>query len=185
MTKLLVGHPDLVRDDLLARVRPCLVDGLVATASSVPFVEIAGPASTRPTAWPACASGSASTRTEVAALGDHINDVALLRWAGRSVAMGDAHPLAREAAGEAPGSNAEDGAAAWLEALPWTGRRSRRRPQAMGAPGATSSGSSSSRTVPSGSRAPRTRNSLVNPAIRLRPRLSAPTTMPPSSSSAV
>jgi NAD(P)-dependent dehydrogenase (short-subunit alcohol dehydrogenase family) len=57
--------------------------------------------------------------------------------------------------------------------------------QAMGAPGSTPSGSSSRRTVPSGSRAPRIRNSLVNPAMRLRPRLSAPTTIRPRSSSAV
>ena len=57
--------------------------------------------------------------------------------------------------------------------------------QAIGAPGSTPSGSSSRRTVPSGSRAPRMRNSLVNPAMRLRPRFSAPTTMRPRSSSAV
>ena len=49
----------------------------------------------------------------------------------------------------------------------------------MGAPGRTPSGSSSRRTVPSGSSAPRMRNSLVNPAMRLRPRFSAPTTSRP------
>ena len=53
----------------------------------------------------------------VAALGDHVNDVALLRWAGLSVVMGDAHPEARAAAEEVTATCDEDGAAVWLEAL--------------------------------------------------------------------
>ena len=56
--------------------------------------------------------------------------------------------------------------------------------QATGAPGATPSSSCSSRTVPSGSSEPSTRNSLVNPAMRLVPRLMAPTTSRSRSSSA-
>jgi hypothetical protein len=132
VTKLLVAHPDLVRDDLLARVRPCLVDGLVATASSVPFVEIAGAGVDKAYGVARLCERLGVDRAEVAALGDHINDIALLRWAGRSVAMGDAHPLAREAAGESTGSSAEDGAAAWLEAL--VAGRPAARPQEPQAP---------------------------------------------------
>jgi hydroxymethylpyrimidine pyrophosphatase-like HAD family hydrolase len=117
VTKLLVGHPDLERDDLLARVRPCLVDGLVATASTVSFVEIAGAGIDKAYGVARLCERLGIDRTEVAALGDHINDVAMLRWAGRSVAMAGAHPEALAAAGEQAGSNADDGVAAWLEAL--------------------------------------------------------------------
>jgi hydroxymethylpyrimidine pyrophosphatase-like HAD family hydrolase len=117
VTKVLVGHARLVRDDLLAAVEPCLVDGLVATASSVRFVEIAGAGIDKAYGVARLCERLGVGRAEVAALGDHINDIALLRWAGRSVAMGDAHPRARDAAGETTGSSAEDGAAAWLEAL--------------------------------------------------------------------
>jgi hydroxymethylpyrimidine pyrophosphatase-like HAD family hydrolase len=117
VTKLLVGHPELERDGLLARVRPCLIDGLVATASTVSFVEIAGAGIDKGYGVARLCARLGIDRAEVAALGDHINDVALLRWAGRSVAMAGAHPEALAAAGEVAGSHAEDGVAAWLEAL--------------------------------------------------------------------
>ncbi len=91
VTKVLVGHARLVRDDLLAAVEPCLVDGLVATASSVRFVEIAGAGIDKAYGVARLCERLGVDRAEVAALGDHINDIALLRWAGRSVAMGDAH----------------------------------------------------------------------------------------------
>ena len=115
LTKLMVGHPDLRRDALLTAVRPFVADGLVASASSVPFIEIAAPGIDKALARLCARLGI--DRSEVAALGDHINDVALLRWAGRGVAMGDAHPEALAAAGEVTAACGEDGAACWLEAL--------------------------------------------------------------------
>jgi Cof subfamily protein (haloacid dehalogenase superfamily) len=117
LTKLMVAHPDLRRDVLLAALRPVLVDGLVATASSVPFVDIAPPGVDKAFGVAKLCERLGIDCSEVAALGDHINDIALLRWAGRSVAMGDAHPEVLAAAGEVTGTCAEDGAAAWLEAL--------------------------------------------------------------------
>jgi hydroxymethylpyrimidine pyrophosphatase-like HAD family hydrolase len=43
------------------------------------------------------------------------NDVPMLAWAGRSVAMGNAHPAVRAVADEVTLSNDEDGVAAYLE----------------------------------------------------------------------
>jgi Cof subfamily protein (haloacid dehalogenase superfamily) len=117
LTKLMVGHPDLRRDALLAAVRPFVLDGLVASASSVPFVEIAAPGIDKAFGVARLCERLGIDRCEVAALGDHINDVPLLRWAGRSVAMGDAHPEARAAAAEIAGTCGDDGAACWLEEL--------------------------------------------------------------------
>jgi Cof subfamily protein (haloacid dehalogenase superfamily) len=51
------------------------------------------------------------------AFGDMPNDVSMLAWAGRSVAVANAHPAALAAAGEATLSNVEDGVAVYLEAL--------------------------------------------------------------------
>ena len=117
VTKLMVAHPDLRRDALLAALRPLLVDGLVASASSVPFVDIAAPGIDKAFGVARLCRRLGIDRTEVAAIGDHINDVALLRWAGRSVAMGDAHPEALAAAQAVTQTCEEDGAARWLEAL--------------------------------------------------------------------
>jgi len=117
LTKLMVGHPELARDGLLHAVRPFVVDGLVASASSVPFIEIAAPGIDKAFGVARLCERLGVDRSEVAALGDHINDIALLRWAGRSVAMGDAHPEARAAAREVTAACGEDGAARWLEAL--------------------------------------------------------------------
>jgi Cof subfamily protein (haloacid dehalogenase superfamily) len=55
------------------------------------------------------------TAADVVAFGDMPNDVPLLSWAGRSVAMGNAHPAVREVADEVTLTNDEDGVAAYLE----------------------------------------------------------------------
>jgi hydroxymethylpyrimidine pyrophosphatase-like HAD family hydrolase len=44
------------------------------------------------------------------------NDVPMMTWAGRSVAMANAHPAVREVAHEETLSNDEDGVAAYLAA---------------------------------------------------------------------
>jgi Cof subfamily protein (haloacid dehalogenase superfamily) len=52
---------------------------------------------------------------EVLALGDHDNDVSLLRWAGLGVAMGNATPAAKAAADTITSSNRRDGVAEALQ----------------------------------------------------------------------
>lgn len=52
---------------------------------------------------------------EVVAFGDMPNDVPMLSWAGRGVAMGNAHPDAIAAADEVTATNVEDGVARVLE----------------------------------------------------------------------
>jgi Cof subfamily protein (haloacid dehalogenase superfamily) len=54
---------------------------------------------------------------DVVAFGDMPNDVPMLAWAGRSYAMGDAHPEAVEAATDRTATSAEDGVAQVIEAL--------------------------------------------------------------------
>ncbi|MCD0442910.1 Cof-type HAD-IIB family hydrolase [Glycomyces sp. A-F 0318] len=53
----------------------------------------------------------------VVAFGDMPNDVPMLAWAGRSYAMGDAHPEAVEAATDRTAANADDGVAQVVERL--------------------------------------------------------------------
>jgi Cof subfamily protein (haloacid dehalogenase superfamily) len=59
-------------------------------------------------------------RSRLLAIGDGRNDIDMLTWAsaeGRGVAMGQAPPEVREAAGESTGTDLDDGAAAVLRAL--------------------------------------------------------------------
>ncbi|MDH6195319.1 Cof subfamily protein (haloacid dehalogenase superfamily) [Mycobacterium frederiksbergense] len=55
------------------------------------------------------------TAADVVTFGDMPNDVPMLSWAGRGVAMGNAHPEAVAAADETTVTNAEDGVARVLE----------------------------------------------------------------------
>ena len=54
---------------------------------------------------------------EVIAFGDMPNDVPMLAWAGRSVAVGNAHPAVRAVADEVTHTNEEDGVARYLREL--------------------------------------------------------------------
>lgn len=54
---------------------------------------------------------------DVLAFGDMPNDISMLRWAGRSVVVANAHPEARAAADEITLSNLDDGVAVYLERL--------------------------------------------------------------------
>lgn len=54
---------------------------------------------------------------EVLVFGDMPNDLPMFAWAGRAVAMGNAHPEVLAAANAVTGSHDEDGVAAYLEAL--------------------------------------------------------------------
>lgn len=62
---------------------------------------------------------------EVLALGDHDNDVSLLRWAGVGVAMGNATPAAKAAADTITSSNLRDGVAEALQRWVLDGRDGR------------------------------------------------------------
>jgi Cof subfamily protein (haloacid dehalogenase superfamily) len=57
------------------------------------------------------------TADEVIAFGDMPNDLPMLSWAGRAVAVANAHPAVLEVADEVTLTNEEDGVAAYLEKL--------------------------------------------------------------------
>ncbi|HLV81194.1 MAG TPA: HAD hydrolase family protein, partial [Chthonomonadaceae bacterium] len=54
-------------------------------------------------------------REETMAIGDHFNDLEVLRWAGVGVAMGNALPEVQAAAGWVTASLEEDGVARAIE----------------------------------------------------------------------
>jgi Cof subfamily protein (haloacid dehalogenase superfamily) len=95
------------------------VEGLAeATHSSYSaLVEISAAGVTKAAglAWFCSRHGIAAD--EVVAFGDMPNDVPMLTWAGRAVAVANAHPAVLEIADEVTGSNEEDGVASYLDGL--------------------------------------------------------------------
>jgi Cof subfamily protein (haloacid dehalogenase superfamily) len=117
VSKLYVGHSELQREHLLDAVTPLLVDGLVATCSGARFIEVTGSGVDKAFGVARLCARLGIGADEVLAIGDHLNDLAMLRWAGRGVVMASAHPAVLAEAVEIAPGNAEDGVATVLESL--------------------------------------------------------------------
>lgn len=116
VTKLLVRHPTMGSDELLARLTPFAVD-VSLTVSGGPFVEMTAAAVTKAHALERLCADLGIAADEVVAVGDQPNDLPMLQWAGRGVAMGNSHPSVLEAIEEHTATNLDDGLALVLEGL--------------------------------------------------------------------
>jgi hypothetical protein len=116
-SKAMIAHPYLVSDRLLGRLKGCLPKTLSAASSSAVFVEVTAPGIDKAFGLRALCGQVGVERHEVMAFGDQLNDLSMLRWAGRGVAMANAHPLVLEAVVERAGRNVDDGVAAVVETL--------------------------------------------------------------------
>jgi hydroxymethylpyrimidine pyrophosphatase-like HAD family hydrolase len=117
VTKLIVRHPTLDPEALLPLVRAVAGSTADATHSGAPFVELAATGVQKAAGLEAICTALGVRPVEVLAFGDMPNDVPLLRWAGRGVAVANAHPEVLRSADEITLSNAEDGVAVVLERL--------------------------------------------------------------------
>ena len=106
-------------DDMLNAVTPALDSVVEVTHSNVhdSLLELSAPGVNKATILAILAERWGIDRADVVAFGDMPNDVELLRWAGLSYAVGDAHPLALEAADRRAPSIADDGVAQVVERL--------------------------------------------------------------------
>ncbi|MEP6851782.1 MAG: HAD family hydrolase [bacterium] len=116
--KLLAKHRTADPDEFLR-----VASGLLGARASVTrsghsaLLEIAAPGITKATGLAALADSHGIAQSEVAAVGDMPNDVAMLTWAARSFAVANAHPSAKAAADEVIGSNDDDAVAVLIERL--------------------------------------------------------------------
>ena len=115
--KIFVIHPLVERVDLVALVEPLVPTEINVTTSGAVFVELTPEGADKGAAVARLATELGIDRSEVVAFGDNQNDLSLLRWAGRGIAMGNALDLVKAAADETTASNTEHGVARVVEAI--------------------------------------------------------------------
>jgi HAD superfamily hydrolase (TIGR01484 family) len=117
--KLMLRHPELSADELLARARE-LVGQLVElshSSSHDTLLEISAPGVSKASSLAAVCAEAGISREEVIAFGDMPNDLPMLRWAGCGVAVANAHPDVLAAADQTTAANDEDGVGVFVEAV--------------------------------------------------------------------
>lgn len=115
--KLVLLDPGTPAEHLLAAARELAIPGCQPTASGAPFLEVAAEGVTKGSALETLCDGLGIDAADVVAFGDNINDVEMLAWAGRGVAMGNATVQAREVANAVTSSNVEEGVAVAIEGI--------------------------------------------------------------------
>jgi len=116
-TKLIARHATISADDLLTQVLGLELAGVEVTHSGAPFVELSAPSVTKAWALEAFCADLGISADEVVAFGDAPNDLPMLRWAGRGIAVANAHPAVLAAANEVALANDDDGVAIVVERL--------------------------------------------------------------------
>ncbi|MEE1754312.1 Cof-type HAD-IIB family hydrolase [Streptomyces sp. SP18CS02] len=114
--KLLALHRELSPDDFLALARTAAGDRATITRSSpTALLEVSGLGVSKASTLALCCAERGISADEVVAFGDMPNDIEMLSWAGRSYAMGNAHPDVIAAASGRTVANNEDGVALVIE----------------------------------------------------------------------
>lgn len=117
VSKLLMRHPTMGADAMLAVGRDVAGDDAVATHSGARLLELSAAGIDKSTALASLCARLDILPSDVIAFGDMPNDLPMLRWAGRGIAVANAHSDVLAAADSITGSNNEDGVAAALESL--------------------------------------------------------------------
>jgi hydroxymethylpyrimidine pyrophosphatase-like HAD family hydrolase len=117
LTKLLAHHPTRAAQDLAPVAAGVVGPAAVVTHSGAPFVEISASGITKAFGVSALCERLGVDATHVLAFGDMPNDLAMMRWAGRRVAVANAHPDVLAAADAVTSSNDDDGVASVIERL--------------------------------------------------------------------
>lgn len=105
----------------LAEQATAATDGMATvTWSSTGLLEVSAAGVSKASALERFAGSQDITADDIVAFGDMPNDLAMLEWAGRGIAVANAHPLVLEAADETTASNDDDGVAEMLETF-WMG----------------------------------------------------------------
>jgi len=110
--KLLARHEELGAEEFWDAAEAVVGGRLVITwSSTTALLEISGPGVTKASTLALLCADLGIDAADVIAFGDMPNDLPMLRWAGTSYAMADAHPSVTEVAGHVAPGHDEDGVA--------------------------------------------------------------------------
>jgi Cof subfamily protein (haloacid dehalogenase superfamily) len=115
VSKLLVKHPDRPPEEIHEQVVNIAGEEAVVTYSGNVLLEISGAGVSKASTLAALCEEQGHAAESVLAFGDMPNDVPMLKWAGRGVAVGNAHEQVLAVADEITASNDDDGVARVLE----------------------------------------------------------------------
>ncbi|MGW2346039.1 HAD family hydrolase [Streptomyces sp. NPDC001661] len=117
ISKVLLRHPSLSDDELAAVARAAVGPLATVTMSGPGTVELQPRGVTKATGLSLAAERLGAGAADTIAFGDMPNDVPMFAWAGRGVAVANAHPELKAVADEVTSSNEEDGVAVVVERL--------------------------------------------------------------------
>jgi Cof subfamily protein (haloacid dehalogenase superfamily) len=120
MVKILAKHPDLTATELAAAALDAvaeLAELAETTYGGTSVIEISAVGVTKAFGIERLAAERGIAASDVVAFGDMPNDIPMLTWAGRGIAVANAHPDVIAIADEVCGSNEDDGPASVVERL--------------------------------------------------------------------
>lgn len=115
--KLVIRHASMPTEQILDALQALGLTGFEATLSGAPFVEVMAQGVTKATGLAQVCTRLGVDQSEVLAFGDALNDLEMLQWAGRGVAVANALEVVRDAADEVTESHLADGVALVIERM--------------------------------------------------------------------
>jgi Cof subfamily protein (haloacid dehalogenase superfamily) len=115
VAKLLVKHPDRPPSEIYDLVVRLAGETAMVTYSGDVLLEVSGAGVSKASTLADLCASLGVQPAEVIAFGDMPNDIPMLRWAGRAIAVGNAHHEVLAVADQVTASNDEDGVARVLE----------------------------------------------------------------------
>jgi Cof subfamily protein (haloacid dehalogenase superfamily) len=116
-TKLILRHTDHEVEAIAAVARELAGDGATVVQSGADAIEVTAAGVNKAAGLAEVAEELGIEAADVIAFGDFPNDVPMLAWAGRGVAVANAHAEVLAVANEVTASNDDDGVAVVLEQL--------------------------------------------------------------------
>jgi Cof subfamily protein (haloacid dehalogenase superfamily) len=117
VAKLLVKHPDRPPAEIYDLVVRLAGETAMVTYSGDVLLEVSGAGVSKASALADLCAARGIGSADVIAFGDMPNDIPMLRWAGRAVAVGNAHHEVLAVADDVTASNDDDGVARVLEEI--------------------------------------------------------------------